>query len=89
MRRVTKPGGLVVVADESPRLHRAGLGHLIGVPSFDAWWLRRLGLDRDFVQMVLDFDIDLPALCTRVWPGAQRHSIWHRLGYCLVETAAP
>ena len=50
MRRVTRPGGLVVVADESPRLHRAGLGHLIGVPAFDAWWLRQLGLDRDFVD---------------------------------------
>ena len=28
MRRVTKPGGPVVVADEVPGLHRAGLGHL-------------------------------------------------------------
>jgi ubiquinone/menaquinone biosynthesis C-methylase UbiE len=88
MRRVTKPGGPVVVADESPRLQRAGLGHLIGIPSFDAWWLRCLGLDRDFVKMVLDFDVDLPTLCERVWPQAQRHRIWHRLGYCLVETSA-
>jgi SAM-dependent methyltransferase len=88
MRRVTKPGCPVVVADESPALHRAGLGHLIGIPSFDAWWLRCLGLDRDFVKMVLDFDVDLPALCERVWPHAQRHRIWHRLGYCLVETSA-
>ena len=50
MRRVTKPGGPVVVADEVPSLHRAGLGHLLGVPSLDGWWLRRLGLDREFVQ---------------------------------------
>ena len=50
MRRVTKPGGPVVVADEVPSLHRAGLGHLLGVPSLDAWWLRRLGLDREFVE---------------------------------------
>ncbi len=62
MRRVTKPGGPVVVADESPGLHRAGLGHLLGVPSFDAWWLRLLGLDREFVEMVLNFDTDLEAL---------------------------
>ena len=84
MRRVTKPGGPVVVADEIPGLHRAGLGHLLGIPSFDAWWLRRLGLDREFVKMVLEFDVDLPAL----WPSgsgpqAQRHRIWHGLGYCL------
>ena len=32
MRRVTKPGGPVVVADEVPGLHRAGLGHLLGRP---------------------------------------------------------
>ena len=86
MRRVTKPGGPVVVADESPALHRAGLGHLIGMPSFDAWWLARLGLDRDFVE-------DGPelrrrparALRTCLAPGTA-HRIWHRLGYCVVET---
>ena len=88
MRRVTKPGGPVVVADESPALHRAGLGHLLGIPSFDAWWLRCLGLDREFVKMVLDFDVDLPALFGRVCPQAQIHRIWHRLGYCLVDLSA-
>jgi ubiquinone/menaquinone biosynthesis C-methylase UbiE len=87
MRRVTRPGGPVVIADELPSLHRAGLGHLLGIPSFDAWWLRRLGLDRDFVKMVLEFDVDLPALFEQVWPQAMRHRIWHRLGYCFVETS--
>jgi SAM-dependent methyltransferase len=87
MRRVTRPGGLVVVADEVPGLHRAGLGHLLGVPSFDAWWLRLLGLDRDFVDMVLEFKVDLPALSRRAWPEATRHRIWHGLGYCLVNNA--
>jgi SAM-dependent methyltransferase len=88
MRRVTKPGSPVVVADELPSLHRFGLGHLLGVPSFDAWWLRRLGLDRDFVDMVLKFDVDLGALSQQVWPRADRHRIWHGMGYCLVETSA-
>jgi SAM-dependent methyltransferase len=88
LRRVTKPGGPVVVADELPGLNRAGLGHLIGVPSFDAWWLHALGLDRDFVKMVLEFDVDLRGLTEQVWPKARRHRIWHSLGYCLVETAA-
>ncbi len=84
MRRVTRPGGRIVVADEVPNLHRAGLGHLIGVPSFDAWWLRLLGLDRAFVEMVLGFDEDLVGLVNRVCPDARRHRIWHGMGYCLV-----
>jgi SAM-dependent methyltransferase len=85
MRRVTKPGGPVVVADEAPGLHRAGLGHLLGIPSLDAWWLRKLGLDREFVKMVIAFDIDLTALVSRVWPQATRQRIWHGMGYCLVD----
>ena len=88
MRRVTRPGGRVVVADELPTLHRAGLGHLIGVRSLDAWWLRRLGLDRDFVDMMLNFKVDLPALFERAWPRADRHRIWHGTGYCVVEASA-
>ncbi len=86
MRRVTKPGGPVVVADEVPGLHRAGLGHLLGIPSLDAWWLRKLGLDREFVE-------DGPGVRHRSRrPRAAvfgrkhtRHRIWHGMGYCLVE----
>ncbi len=84
MRRVTRPGGPLVVADEVPGLHRAGIGHLFGIPSIDAWWLRGLGLDREFVEMALAFDVDLFGLVGRVWPEAVRHRIWHGLGYCLV-----
>jgi SAM-dependent methyltransferase len=87
MRRVTRPGGPVVVADEVPGLHRAGLGHLLGVPALDAWWLRKLGLDREFVDMVLGFDVDLDRLFERLWPEAARHRIWLRLGYCVVNKA--
>jgi SAM-dependent methyltransferase len=85
MRRVTKPGSPVVVADEVPGLHRAGLGHLLGIPSLDAWWLRKLGLDREFVRMVLEFNVDLAGLAGRVWPHHTRHRIWHGMGYCLVD----
>ena len=87
MRRVTRPGGPVVVADELPSLIRTGIGHLMGVPSLDAWWLRLLGLDREFVNMVLSFDVDLEALVGRVWPDAVRPRIWHGLGYCIVYTS--
>ncbi len=85
MRRVTRPGRPVVIADEIPSLHRAGLGNLLGIPALDAWWMKKLGLDADFAKMVLTFDIDLEALAGRVWPDAIRHRIWHKLGYCLVN----
>jgi SAM-dependent methyltransferase len=88
MTRVTRPGGPIVVADELPAMHCAGLGHLLGVPSLDAWWLHKLGLDREFVVMVLSFDIDLKALFSRVWPDATRHRIWHGMGYCFVNKSS-
>ncbi|HKI20882.1 MAG TPA: class I SAM-dependent methyltransferase, partial [Isosphaeraceae bacterium] len=87
MCRVTKPRGPIVVADEIPGLHRAGLGHLVRIPSFDAWWLHKLGLDREFVNMALTFDVDLKALFSRVWPEATHYRIWHRLGYCIHDTS--
>ena len=85
MRRVTRLPGPVVVADETPGMHRAGIGHLIGRPAIDKYWLRQLGLDAGFVDMVLEFDIDLRALTSQVWPDAARRPIWNRLGYCLIH----
>ncbi len=85
MKRVVKPGSPVIVADELPDLHRCGLGHLIGRPAFDAWWLGLLGLDAAFVEMVLTLELDLPALFAKVWPGAVRKRIWHGLGYCYLD----
>ncbi len=85
MRRVTRAGGPVVVADEIPGMHRAGIGHLIGFPSLDRLWLRRLGLDCEFIDMALNFDVDLRGMAARNWPAAARHSIWSGLGYCLVD----
>jgi SAM-dependent methyltransferase len=81
MRRVTRPGGIVVVADEAPWLHRCGIGHLIGLPRIDAAWLRSLGLDREFADMVIDLKIDLDALFPPA-EGWHAHSIWRGLGYC-------
>jgi SAM-dependent methyltransferase len=87
MRRVTRADGPVVVADETPGMHRAGIGHLIGRPAVDRFWLGLLGLDRDFIDMVFEYDVDLPALTKDVWPEATRLPIWNRLGYCLVHPA--
>ncbi|MBX6313962.1 MAG: class I SAM-dependent methyltransferase [Isosphaeraceae bacterium] len=85
MRRVTRPGGPVVVADEVPWLCRLGIGHILGVPEIDAWWFRGLGLDREFIAMVLDLRLDLDAVVAATLPGARRHAIWAGLGYCVVH----
>jgi SAM-dependent methyltransferase len=87
MRRVTRPGGPVVVADEVPWLRRLGIGHLLGVPRLDALWLRGLGLDREFVDMVLDLRLDLEAVVAECLPKARRRRIWAGLGYCVVDTS--
>jgi SAM-dependent methyltransferase len=86
MRRVTRPGGALVVADEVPNLHKLGIGHLIGIKGIDAWWLRALGLDREFVGMVLDHVFNPGLVVKDAWPGAIRHSIWGGLGYCFVDS---
>jgi SAM-dependent methyltransferase len=87
MRRVTRARCPVVVADETPGMHRAGIGHLIGRPALDRYWLCKLGLDPEFVDMVLEYDLDLPSLTNEVWPEAARRPIWNHLGYCLVDPA--
>jgi SAM-dependent methyltransferase len=84
MRRVTRPGGTLIVADEVPNLHRFGIGHLIGVKAIDAFWLQALGLDREFVTMVFDHHFDPDSTVLEHWPEAVRHSIWGGLGYCYV-----
>lgn len=84
MARVTRSGGVLIVADEAPWLVRCGIGHLIGVPRIDAAWLRGLGLDRDFADMVLAMRIDLDAVFSGS-AGWRRSSIWRGLGYCAVR----
>jgi SAM-dependent methyltransferase len=86
MKRVTRSGGVLIVADEIPNLHRYGIGHLIGIKSIDAFWLRALGLDREFVDMVLALDIQPDQVVRDLWPGATRFSIWGGLGYCFVDS---
>lgn len=85
MRRVTQPDGPVIVADEVPWLCRLGIGHLLRVPALDAWWLRRLGLDHDFIAMAFDLELDLDAVIAEALPGARRRAIWGGLGYCIVQ----
>jgi SAM-dependent methyltransferase len=85
MRRVARPDDPVIVADEIPSLTRFTLGRLLGLDFLNTLSLRALGLDRDFVRMVLSLHLDLDRLATAFWPSSRRYPIWNRLGYCLVE----
>ena len=66
-------------------MHRAGIGHLIGLPAIDRFWLRQLGLDASSSTWSCSYDVDLRALADQVWPDAARRPIWNRLGYCLIH----
>jgi SAM-dependent methyltransferase len=85
MRRVARPGAPVIVADEIPTLFRLAPGHFLGLDELDRWGLRALGLDPQFIEMVLGHDVDIDALARREWPAHRRYTIWNRLGYCLVD----
>jgi hypothetical protein len=74
----------LIVADEIPNLHRYGIGHLIGIKSIDAFWLRALGIDREFVDMILTHDFKPEPVVQDLWPGSTRFPIWGGLGYCFV-----
>jgi SAM-dependent methyltransferase len=85
LRRVTREGGPVVVADEVPNLHRYGPGSVLGWERLDRWALSRMGLNQDFLDMVFNHTIDLDALAREEWPRHRRFPIWSRLGYCFVD----
>lgn len=85
MKRVARPGGVLVAADEDPELYRFGIGHLLGLDLLDACWLRLTGLAPEFVAMVLDTPPRVEEAAREVWPGHRRVPIWNRLGYCLVH----
>jgi SAM-dependent methyltransferase len=85
MRRVARPGAPVVVADEIPDLYRFSPARLFGLDELEPWGLRALGLDREFVRMVLEHKVEPRAIARRELPGHRHFPIWSRVGYCLVD----
>ena len=86
MRRVTQPGGPVIVADEVTWLPRLAIGRVFGARKVDEWWLKALGATPEFARMVVRDPVDL----TGVFPdGAQTFAIWRGLGYCVVDQGPP
>jgi SAM-dependent methyltransferase len=85
MRRVVRPGGRLVAADEIHDLHRFAPGHALGLEGIDRLGLRLMGLDSDFIGMVLSLPDRITPSARAVWPRHRRLPIWNRLGYCLVD----
>lgn len=87
MARVVKPGGLVVVADEVPDLPNKMLfGRLIGLPQLDRWFMSSfMKLGPEFTDMVdRHRDLKLEPIVNQVLTDWQIHSLWHKIGYCIV-----
>ncbi len=85
MRRVVRPGGTVVAADELPDLYRYNLGYMLGLEGLDQWTLRLIGLEPAFIAMVYETPARVEAAARDIWPNHCRIPIWNRLGYCLVD----
>jgi len=86
MARVTRTGGRIVVADELPDLFEWGWGHLLGIPRFDDWLMRRFWLGPEFTDMVIGTRLDVHAIARAALKQPEVHSIWRGLGYCIVGT---
>jgi SAM-dependent methyltransferase len=84
MARVTRPGGRIVVADELPDLYEWGWGHLLGIPAFDTWLMKRFWLGAEFASMVLDTHVDIHTIGKAALRKPVIHTIWRGLGYCIV-----
>jgi ubiquinone/menaquinone biosynthesis C-methylase UbiE len=87
MARVVKPGGLVVVSDEVPNLpNRMLFGRWVGLPQFDRWFMSRfMKLGPEFTDMVdRHRDLKLEPIAREVLDDWQIHSLWMKVGYCIV-----
>ena len=82
MARVTKPGGRIVVADETPRLGR----HLLKFRRGRKFLERLLG--SEFAALVeRHIDMQLEPIVGDALDDAKIHRIWRGLGYCIVGRA--
>ncbi len=89
MARVAKPGAPVVVSDELPDLTDRMLGHRIGLPGIDRWFVSKvMKLGDDFTDLVERHrKMDIPAMGRNVLVDSQYEVIWRKGGYVMYGTA--
>jgi ubiquinone/menaquinone biosynthesis C-methylase UbiE len=89
MARVAKRGAPVVISDELPDLTDRMIGHRIGLPGIDRWFVSRLmNLGDAFTDLVERHrGIDIAAIGTSVLTDCRYEVIWRRGGYLMVGSA--
>ncbi len=89
MVRVAKPGAPIVISDEMPNLTNRMIGHKLGIPAFDRWFVSRvMHLGDSFTSMVEDYrDLNIQEIAGRVFPEFRFELVWRGLGYVLVGQA--
>jgi SAM-dependent methyltransferase len=85
MRRVARPGAVMIAADERPDLYRFSVPYALGLRRLDRAILRSMGLDDAFIEMVYTTPPRVERAAREVWPNHRRVPIWNRLGYCLID----
>ena len=89
MARVAKPGSKVVVADELPDITNRMLGHKLGIPGIDRWFVSKvMNLGDPFTDLVERHrDIDIAKIGESVLKQSRYELIWRRSGYLMVGLA--
>ena len=89
MVRVAKPGAPVVISDELPDLTERMIGHKIGWPGLDTWFVSKvMKLGDDFTDLVERHrHMDIPAIGRAVLKDSHYETIWRKGGYLMVGSA--
>jgi ubiquinone/menaquinone biosynthesis C-methylase UbiE len=89
MARVAKPGAPVVVSDEMPDLTERMIGHRVGLPAIDRWFVARvMTLGDAFTDLVERHrHLDVAAIGRGVLDDCRYEVIWRGGGYLMVGRA--
>ncbi len=89
MIRVAKPGAPIVISDEMPNLTDRMIGHKLGLPAIDRWFVSHvMHLGDSFTSMVEKYsDLNVQEIAGRVFADFHFEMIWRGIGYVLVGQA--
>jgi SAM-dependent methyltransferase len=86
--RVVRPGGVIVIGDETPGLVKLLPGQRLRMPGLDHWLLHRVvALGPGFSSLLQQHqDLDISREARQILPNAQMHSVWAGACYFIVAT---